>query len=511
MGSVPSAHYPGPLRMPRLNLRPPRLRRFARPPLALIAIVIVAFASALAWGIVQPPFQGPDEIEHIAYVQRLAETGSPPRMGTDGPPWSSEIQTALVTLSLGPIKGHLDARPSFAKSDHELWEAYERDIAPGQRENGSGRNGQARTPPLYYLINVPVYLLAPSDLLDRIAAMRVVNALLFAAVVALTWLLAAELFPRSAMFRVVAAGAVALHPKLAALAGNVSTDVLLALAWTVFALVAVRMVRRGPTLGRAVALAAATAASVLTHGRGLALVLAALVAAVVILERHRPGRAAVLKMVAAGAVIVGVAVTLAAVWSANGAGPGGGGAFGGEITQSTGGPNPRGFLSYVFQFYFRDWSFLAGDIGPDYGWRQMYIETFFAGFANLEVVFTEATFDKLQLAVAFGLVLLWTQLIWSRDRLRRHWPSLVVLAGLVLSLLLVLHLSAYRDMLQNPDDPLITGRYLTPAIAIFGLAVAFSCVILPRRLVPAAAAAVLCTGVVLQVSALGVALTRFHA
>lgn len=498
--------------MARLTTRlPPRRRALRPPPWPLAVLVVGAFVHAVAWGIVQPPLQGPDEIEHVAYVQQLAETGSPPVQNSPGAPWSSEIQTALLELDLGLTKGNIEAHPSWSGVDRRAWASYQRRIASEQRKDGTGANAQARTPPLFYLLAAPPYLLTPGGgLLDRVAVVRLVNAVLFAAVVWLTWLLAAEIFRWSVTARLVAAGAVALHPKLAALAGNVGPDVLLALTWTLFALLAVRVVRYGPTVGRAISLAAVTGASVLTQPRGLALIPVAVVAALLALQYHRPPVRTGLKLLAAGTGVLGICVAIAALWSAHGAGPGGGGAFGGEVTQQSG-ATVRAFFSYVFQFYFGDWGFMLGDIGPAYGWRQMYIETFFGGFANLEVGFTPATVDKLQITVAAGLVTLWTQLVWFRDRVVARWRPFVLLASMPLSMLFVLHLSAYRDMTVNPADPLITGRYLTPLIALFGLTVAFVCVHVPRRAVPWLCAAVLMTGVVVSVSAMGITLTRFYA
>jgi hypothetical protein len=125
-------------------------------------------------------------------------------------------------------------------------------------------------------------------------------------------------------------------------------------------------------------------------------------------------------------------------------------------------------------------------------------------------VYRSKIFDFLQLGVAIGLVVFYTQVVWFRERILAHWRSGLVLGTMCLSLLLLLHISAYRDLHSNPNDPLITGRYLLPLIALFGLAIAFVCAHLPRRIGPPIAALLLGTGVLLQLSGLGMTVVRFY-
>lgn len=483
--------------------------RWPRIPWPLAALLAVAALQALTWAIITPPFQGPDEAEHAAYAQHLAETGNSVTRKAGGPGYSTEIETALLSLNLAALRSNASARPALTPLDEEAWKAYQRTMPDEHRKNGVGPNAQAQNPPLYYALQVVPYRLAASgDLFTRLFAMRLLNVLLFVGIVALVWHLAAELFQQR-WPRVVAAGAVALQPKLASLAGSVSPDVLLTFVWTAFALVAVRTLRRGPTMRNVALLGALTAASVLTQGRGLALVPAALVLGIVLLVRFRPARATALKLAGVGGGIALAGLVLAALWSASSSG--GDGAFGGEITQSAGNPNLREFLSYVWQFYFESFSFLDTRVGPPYGYRQMYVETFFSSLASLEVVFRPRTFDYLQIAIAVGFVVLYTQIVVYRRRLLSRWPVVLVLGSMIASLLVVLHVSAYRDMLINPSQPLITGRYLIPAIALFGITLAFVCSHLPRRVGHIAGALVLAVGVTLSLGSFGVALERFYA
>ncbi len=53
----------------------------ARLPRAAWVVLIVAFVNAAIWTALIPPFQVPDETDHFAYAQYLAETGKPPPQG----------------------------------------------------------------------------------------------------------------------------------------------------------------------------------------------------------------------------------------------------------------------------------------------------------------------------------------------------------------------------------------------------------------------------------------------
>src|SRR4029077_7450726 len=54
------------------------LAALARIPRAAWVCALVAFLSAACWSFITPPFQVPDEQDHFAYTQQLAETGQLP-------------------------------------------------------------------------------------------------------------------------------------------------------------------------------------------------------------------------------------------------------------------------------------------------------------------------------------------------------------------------------------------------------------------------------------------------
>ena len=81
-------------------------------PLSLALILAVAAIEALTWSLVIPAMQGPDEVRHFSYVQRMVErTEIPWKPGGAGPErFSGETRVALLDAGLRrrvarPIEG----------------------------------------------------------------------------------------------------------------------------------------------------------------------------------------------------------------------------------------------------------------------------------------------------------------------------------------------------------------------------------------------------------------------
>jgi predicted membrane protein DUF2142 len=481
------------------------VERVRRTPAALAVLLALALVQALAWSVTTAPFNGPDEPAHIAYAQYLAETGHGPSMSTG---------TASVSTELGVAEYELNLVPSFGRSNgRATWSALARvsrkldGLPKALRKNGSGPNAVAQNPPLYYAYEALAYRLSPNQsLLGRVFAMRVANGLLYLVTIGLMWLLAGEIFTRP-WVRFLATAIVALHPKLASLAGNVNPDTLLVTLTTGFLLAGVKLVRGGPTSARIAGVAGTAGLAALTHGRGLFLLPVALLVLAVAWLRARPPRRALLRQVALGGGLLVGCLLVAFLWTRSDAG---GAAFGGEVGRATNqGFNVRQFASHVWQFYLPHFSFMAPMLGPKYGYREVYIETFFGGYANFEVNFRPAIYDWLQIFAFGGFVAIYGLIIVRWRSLVARWPLILLFAATFAALLTLLHISSYRH-LQVGGDPLITGRYLLPCIALFGLTIAWVTSALPRRIAPWAGAVVLAGFVLLDVEGFLINAQRFY-
>ena len=481
-----------------------------RVPRPLVPLLAVALLLGIAWATVVPPFQGPDENDHFAYVQRLAETGtapSPTRAGGAGS-HSTEVQRALVGLGLTATMGNAGARPVWNAAALADWRRFDHALPGAGRADGAGPNPIAKNPPLYYAVAAVAYAVTPGrSLFAHLFASRLVGVLLFTLTVALTWVAASELTTR-AWARVLATGVVALQPQLAFMAGIVNADTLLVAIWTAFVALTVRTLNRGPTTGRVLGLFALAALSPLTHGRGLALLPPLAVVLALTAWRHRPQWRRALAWAAGGAAVLGAG--LLAFWLFTSNTDGGGSLYGGQTGYiHQGGFSVGGLLENVWRFYFPPLPGMGARLGPSFGFRQMWVETFYGKFGSLDASFPHRVYSLLRYGTILLVLMTLAALVVRRRELRRDWPVLAGLASIGLSLLALLHLVSYLSLIDT-GDTLIVGRYGLPLVSLLGLAVAFVATSLPRRVGPLAAAGVLALGVLLQLGGLGITVVRFY-
>lgn len=476
--------------------------------MALALIVGVAALQSLAWNLALPAFQGPDEDTHFAYIQYLAETGQLPSVSAGGSAYSSEVQGALTTLNLNPTIGNLSSRPAWSTADLALWREASRHLSRG---DGEGPNPIAKNPPLYYAVMaIPYRLLTWLPLLKRLFVLRLVNALCYLATIVLTWLIAGELFARKRWQQTLAAGVVALEPQLAFTSAVINADNLLIALTTAVLFATIRLVRRGPTMRRVLACTVLTSAAALTHGRGLVTLPVLAVALAVAWIRFRPSP---MQTLARGAAAAATMLTAFVAYLAFGKPGGSGSLYGGQVgSYNSATFNVRQFLSSIYQFYFPRLQSLQPRIGPEYGYRQVFIDTFYATFGSLEVTFKQTVYDTLQVLSGLGLVGFYTACVVNARRLLRAWPAVTVMFALLVTTLFFLHYVSYRALLGNGgSDPLIVGRYLLPMVSLFGLAIAFTLGALPRRAGTLLAAVVLSLGVLLSLGAIAITASRFYA
>lgn len=170
-----------------------------------------------------------------------------------------------------------------------------------------------------------------------------------------------------------------------------------------------------------------------------------------------------------------------------------------------------GFWSYLWQFYLPRLPGMHAPVGSEWGVQQVYLDRFFGTFVQFEVGFPRDLLDAIRAAIWVALVLIAVAL-WRRRRLVAECaPALIVLIVAAVLLILSLHAAAFRSLLVNPADPVITGRYLLMLVPLYGLAIAGATTALPGRIRAAAGGAVLAALVLLQLSAFGLVVARFYA
>lgn len=484
----------------------------SRPPVALMLILGVAILQSLAWNLALPAFQGADEDAHFAYIQHLAETGELPTSTGGQAPTSTQEKDALDVLNLFSLRGVAAARPAWTPADLAFWRHIERSLPPAAKANGSGPNAVGQNPPLYYAVmSVPYLIFSTLPLLKLVFVLRLFNALFYLLTIVLTWTIAGDLFGGVRWKQLLAAGVVALEPQFAFMSAVINADNLLIALVTAFLLAALRTVMRGPTPSRVLSMSVLSAAASLTQGRGLVTVPVLIVALGIAWARHRPG------LLRGGAQLLESGITLglaALLYLRFGTAGGSGVAYGGQVSELNGskGFSVTQFLAVTWNFYFAKLGLLHSRFGPAYGYRQVFIETFYGSFGWLEAKFKPRVYDALQVASALGILALCATCVVRRRVLRQSWPAVALMLTLLVVSLGFLHYVSYKSLLSTHGvEPLIVGRYLLPIISLFGLAIAFTIGSLPRRIGAPAAGVILGAGVVLQLAGIAITATRFYA
>jgi hypothetical protein len=232
-------------------------------PLAAWLCALVACLSAISWSLITPAFQAPDEQAHFAYVEVLARTGHLPSSSTQE--YALDEVQALEDLEV--------ARVSFQPEQHTLATVAEQrklesDLArtraifpPAIRAAGDA----ASEPPLYYALEaIPYGLGASGGVLDQLALMRLLSALLAGATTLFVFLFLREALPSTPRAWTVAGLGVAFLPLLGFMSGSVNPDALLCAVSTAIFYCLARAFRHGFTSRAAIAIGALTAAGTLT-------------------------------------------------------------------------------------------------------------------------------------------------------------------------------------------------------------------------------------------------------
>jgi predicted membrane protein DUF2142 len=465
------------------------------------AIFLAAFLVSTSWALITPPFQAPDEQDHFAYVQHLAETGKAPRQqGVPGDqPWSQDERNALQFTRALSANEKSDGRPPWLATNERAWEQQVRRDGR-DRADGGGPTTSAAHGPVYYAALVPAYAATRgSSIWAQLTLERLVSALLGALGALFTFLAAREILPRPAFFAAAAGLLVAYQPMFTFISGSVNNDVGInaAAAATIFLMM--RMLRRGASPGLLCALGALLGLLPIVKGTGYELYPIAAIAAVGALVRFRDRRTVVSVCLL---VVSGLAIQV--FWSqlAPSFGhttfttPGGG-----APTSSSALATPGLFLPYLWQIFFPRLPFMTDHFVQTWPFFNIYIERAWASFGWYTIQFPRYVYGLIVLAMAAAIVLG----VWA---IRREWPwvrtriwELLVLALLPVAVIAGVE-SAFAT--QLPRSILAEmGRYLFPAISALAiLAVGATVGVGRRRAVSLATGVVVAEFVLLYASQL---------
>jgi 4-amino-4-deoxy-L-arabinose transferase-like glycosyltransferase len=473
---------------------------------------LVALATALAWGFVTPPAQVPDENAHFAYVQYLAETGKLPRerAGSDISPEESRILGALRFYS---VAGRPDNKPPWTRAGDRVLRSAEAD--PGSRVGTGSAITASNNPPLYYLVQAVPYWVSPShDLLDRLAFMRIVSALMAAATVLLVFAFLRELLPGEPWAWTVGALVVAFQPLFGSFGGGVNNDDLLYLASAALFYTLARAFRRGLDRSTGAALGVATAVGLLAKTNFAGFLPAVLLALGLLVWRARraggdTGRVRRGMGAFALTAIVPVALYLIAlqtVWvrPVNTAVGGLGTTPGGKTY------NIPEQLSYAWQLYLPRLPFMQPQFGDGLPLDDLWFKGLVGRFGWLDYGFPEWVYDVAWGFAAVVAALGVAGLLRFRRAVLGRWAEAAVYLVAAAGLLAVIAFAGYRARVDT-GEPFEQARYLLPLLPLYAALVAIGVRALGRRWGPAAGALLVCAAAGHTLFSLLLTLGRFYA
>jgi 4-amino-4-deoxy-L-arabinose transferase-like glycosyltransferase len=478
-------------------------------PRAAWACALVALANGLAWSLIVPPFQVPDENAHYAYVQQVAERVTLPHQLPPGAGLSPrEDQTINALLTFG-IAGHRDNPAPETEVQQQLLNNIAAADLPA---TGSGDALTATpNPPLYYALQtIPYKLVATGSVLDKLQAMRVLSALIGAVTVLLVFLFLRELLPGSRWAWPAGALLVAFQPLFGFMSGGVNNDDLLYLAAAGVLWAIARAFHRGLTPRRGALIGGLLGIGLVTKFTILGLVPAAALA--VMLLTLRSWRSERSRSIAGAAWAVGLAVAPVGgyvllnhfVWKRS-AIPGGVG--------SVAGINHRVFsfneeVSHVWQLFLPHlWLKRQFTYSP-------FWETWFKGFVGrfgwLDYGFPAWAYDVVKYIALVVCALAVAELVRRRGALRGRLDELSVYVLAVVGLCIVIGVQSYRFLIAS-NGVFEQARYLLPLLALYAAVVALAVRFGGRRWGPAIGAALVVLAIGHDLFAQAITISRYYA
>jgi hypothetical protein len=481
-----------------------------RPRVARTVFAIAALNLG-CWALITPPFQSPDEIDHFAYTQSLAERGEAPARNPASPAarWSSAENLALEDMSFFTDHQVGDTRPPWSRAQQSFYSLQVAALHPSS-SNGGGNETAATHGPIYYAALVPAYALASSSPFSQLTLMRLTSALIGALAVLFTFLLARELVPTLPWLAVLAALLVAFQPMYGFISGSVNNDVGLNAAAAALELLLIRMLRRGMTLPWGLLTGGLLILLPVIKGTAYSLFPVAGVAVLAaVLRWHRreelPGWAA---LVGAAVAARELSVQLGGLFRPSAGNTPGTGAV--SNTANAVLEHPLGYLAYVWQVFLPRLSFMASHWETTtYPGFVIFVERGWGAFGWYDVFFSHWVYIVIFVFMLAALPLGLIAARRERAALRRNLPELGVLLLTPIAVI-----AGFEAAFYTPGTrPVIPefGRYVFPAIAPVAVLVAGSLFAFGRRYVIPVGAGVLTATLALSYAAQLTTVAGFYA
>lgn len=480
-----------------------------RPPRAAWLCALVALANGLAWSLIVPPFQIPDENAHYAYVQQVAERGTVPRaVAPEGllSPREDQMLGALLTFG---IVGHRENPAPDTQVQQEAIDGIAKQNLPAV---GSGDALTATSnPPLYYVLEAIPYKLTPGGkVLDRLALMRVLSALMGAITVLLVFMFLRELLPGSRWTWPAGALLVAFQPLFGFMSGGLNNDNLLYLTAAGFLWGVARAFRHGLNASTGALLGGFLGVGLISKFTLIGFIPAALLAVALLgrrewtLNHRRALRGLAWALGLSVAPIVGYLILNHFVW-ARSAIPGGVGSVPGLAGRRF---SFNEEVSHVWQLFLpRLW------MRPQFAswpvWSTWFIG-FIGRFGWLDYGFPMWVYEAARVLGLLIGALAVAQLVRGHRALRRRLGELAVYVVAVVGLAGEIGVESYRYLIAN-GGIFEQARYLLPLLCLYAAIVALAVRCGGRRWGPVLGALLVVLAIGHDLYAQAITISRYYA
>jgi 4-amino-4-deoxy-L-arabinose transferase-like glycosyltransferase len=456
-----------------------------RIPSAAWACALVAVLNCVAWSLITPAFQVPDEPDHYAYVEQLATAVRPPANDAAAiSRFSSSEQAALVGLGTERVHFHAYV-PSITTQAQQAALMDSLDARPSRSDGNGVSLAGSPQPPLYYALQLPAYAVGAVDTpLLSLQLMRLFSALLGGVTVLCVFLFVREALPAHPWTWAVGALGVAFQPLFAFISGGVNPDALLFATASALFLCLARGFRRGLTTRLAIASGAVMAAGLLTKLNFAGLLPGALAGLVVLGVRSEDGwsvRALRRPAIALGvAAVPFVAMVLAnvLVWDRDPTG-----ATTGVFRPSTEGSSLGGALAYLVQLYLVHVPGTVRRIPESFAVREVWVRGFVGWYGWVDTAFRSWVYTLGTGVLGVLAALAGVSLVRARAVVRRRLAELLAYAAMAGGLLVVVGVNSYNLWLQHAGGGGQT-RYLLPLVALYAAVLVLAARAFGRRWTP---------------------------
>ncbi len=448
-------------------------RMLSRIPVAARVCAVLAFVNAACWSLITPPFQVPDEPDHFAYVQQLAEAGRLPSSGSDE--YSIEEIFALQDLHYPSVRFRPEGHPIVSLAAQRK---LERDLALPLPRRGSGGAGVAASqPPLYYALEtIPYGLASQGTILERLELMRLLSALMAGLTALFSFLFLREALPGVPWAWTVGGLGVAAAPLLGFVSGGVNPDAMLFGVSAALFYCLARAFRRGLNRRAALAIGVVIAIGLLSKLNFIGLVPGAVLGLVLLARREARlagGRAVYLGSLAPALLIAASPVILYALVNAASGHPTLGIVSGGIKALTSGQASISHELSYIWQLYLPRLPWMHSYFGEILTTRQIWFRDLVGLYGWSDTVFPGWVYNLALIPAAAIAALCLRELAMRRTALQRRAGELATYAVIGTGVLLLVGAAGYRAV---PGSPAEYGepRYLLPMLALWGAVLALA-------------------------------------